>query len=227
MLIVDEAHYIKNPKAGRSQTVAEAAAMAQCVVFLTGTPMENRVEEFRNLVAYLQPGTARGLTATDAIAGANHFRRAVAPVYLRRNQEDVLTELPEKIEVDDWVLLTTQDAAAYRGAVRSRNLMAMRQAAFRADSPAKLERICEIVDEAREDGRKVIVFSFFLGVLDRIKNAVGRDTAGPICGSVPPRERQRLVDEVHRSAGACSPPQPDRGRWRRPECPGGLGLGLD
>lgn len=201
MLIVDEAHYIKNPKAGRSQSVAEAVAMAQRAVFLTGTPMENRVEEFRNLVAYLQPRTAQGLKVTDAMAGANRFRRAVAPVYLRRNQEDVLTELPDKIEIDDWVLLTPQDTAAYREAVRSRNLMAMRQAAFAAAAPAKLERICEIVEEAREDGRKVIVFSYFLGVLDRIKNAIGPVAAGPICGSVPPRERQRLVDEFSAAQG--------------------------
>jgi superfamily II DNA or RNA helicase len=201
MLIVDEAHYVKNPKAERSQSVVDAAAKTQRVLFLTGTPMENRVEEFRNLVGYLQPGIAHRVDASDAIVGANRFRRAVAPVYLRRNQEDVLTELPDKIEVDDWVLLTPQDQAAYRDAVRSRNLMAMRQAAFMAAVPAKLERIQEIVDEAREDGRKVIVFSFFLGVLDRIRNAVGQDAAGPIRGSVPPRERQRLVDEFSAAQG--------------------------
>ncbi|TCO30565.1 helix-hairpin-helix protein [Kribbella steppae] len=201
MLIVDEAHYVKNPKAVRSQTVDDAAARAQRVLFLTGTPMENRVEEFRNLVGYLQPQLARRVDATDVVAGANRFRRAVAPVYLRRNQEDVLTELPDKIEVDDWVLLTPQDEAAYREAVRSRNLMAMRQAAFQTASPAKLDRIREIVDEAREDGRKVIVFSFFLGVLGRIAAAIGPDAAGPICGSVPPRERQRLVDEFSAARG--------------------------
>ncbi len=125
----------------------------------------------------------------------------MAPVYLRRNQEDVLTELPEKIEVDDWVLLTPQDEAQYREAVRSGNLMAMRQAAFHANAPAKLERIREIVDEAREDGRKVIVFSYFLRVLARIGHAIGPNAAGPICGSVPPRERQRLVDEFSAARG--------------------------
>jgi superfamily II DNA or RNA helicase len=201
MLIVDEAHYVKNPKAVRSQVVDDAADRAQRVLFLTGTPMENRVGEFRTLVGYLQPQIALRVDATDVVAGANRFRRAVAPVYLRRNQEDVLTELPDKIEVDDWVLLTPQDEAAYREAVRSRNLMAMRQAAFQTASPAKLDRIREIVEEAREDGRKVIVFSFFLGVLARIAEAIGPDAAGPICGAVPPRERQRLVDEFSFARG--------------------------
>ncbi|WP_020667332.1 DEAD/DEAH box helicase [Amycolatopsis nigrescens] len=195
MLVVDEAHYVKNPKAERSRMVAAAAARAQRALFLTGTPMENRVEEFRTLVGYLQPGIARRVDAHDAVAGANRFRRAVAPVYLRRNQEDVLTELPEKIEVDDWVLLRSADQAAYLAAVRSRNLMAMRQAAFESVYSAKLERISEIVEEAREEERKVIVFSFFLGVLGKIQAAIGAEAAGPISGRVPPGERQRLVDE--------------------------------
>lgn len=194
LLIVDEAHYVKNPKARRTQVVAAAVAAAQRVVFLTGTPMENRVEEFRNLVEQLQPATARGLKATNAVAGAKQFRRAVAPVYLRRNQEDVLTELPDKIEIDDWVLPSPADQTAYVAAVRSGNLMKMRQAAFEAQDSAKLERIGEIIEEAREDGRKVIVFSFFLGVLDRIQQTIC-PAAGSIRGAVRPAERQRLVDE--------------------------------
>lgn len=83
-----------------------AVGEAQRTLFLTGTPMENRVEEFRNLVGYLQPAVAARVDATDALAGARAFRRAVASVYLRRNQEDVLTELPDKIEVEDWVQLS-------------------------------------------------------------------------------------------------------------------------
>nr|WP_184806588.1 SNF2-related protein [Kribbella italica] len=200
LLIVDEAHYVKNPKARRSKVVVTAIGAAQRVVFLTGTPMENRVDEFRTLVSHLQPVTAKGLKATDAIAGAKQFRRAVAPVYLRRNQEDVLTELPEKIEIDDWVLPGAADQTAYVAAVRSGNLMRMRQAAFETSTSAKLERIAEIVEEAREDGRKVIVFSFFLNVLDRIQQSIA-PTAGSIRGAVPPAERQRLIDTFTAAPG--------------------------
>ncbi|GGP86821.1 DEAD/DEAH box helicase [Saccharothrix coeruleofusca] len=194
MLVVDEAHYVKNPDSQRAQHVAEVVGRAQRTLFLTGTPMENRVEEFRNLVDYLQPRVARGLDATDALAGARRFRRAVAPVYLRRNQEDVLTELPDKIEVEDWVQLTPDDTAAYTAAVREKKLMRMRQAAFEALGSAKLERLVEIVDEAREDGLKVIVFSYFLGVLDTIRGALGEAVVGVLTGSTPPAKRQELVN---------------------------------
>ena len=37
------------------------------------------------------------------------FRRQVAPAYLRRNQEDVLTELPELVEVDEWLPMSRDD----------------------------------------------------------------------------------------------------------------------
>lgn len=194
MLVVDEAHYAKNPDAKRSQRVKAVSDRAQRTLFLTGTPMENRVEEFRNLVGYLQPRVAARIDPSDGVAGAKAFRRAVAPVYLRRNQEDVLTELPDKIEVEDWVQLTRADEVEYRQAVVRRNLMAMRQAAYVSADSAKLERLTEIVEEALEDGLKVVVFSYFLGVLDTIHSRLGSAVAGVLTGSVPPATRQQLVD---------------------------------
>ena len=70
MLVVDEAHYVKNPDTARSRAVAATVRGAQRAFFLTGTPMENRVEEFRNLVAHLQPRIAAHVDVTDALAGA-------------------------------------------------------------------------------------------------------------------------------------------------------------
>ena len=201
VLVVDEAHYVKNPDAARSRAVAIAVNEAQRTLFMTGTPMENRVEEFRNLVRYLQPGIAARVDATDALAGAKAFRRAVAPVYLRRNQEDVLTELPDKIEVEDWVRFSSEDDATYASAVQSRNLMEMRQAAFRSTRSAKLERLIEIVEEAAEDGMKVVVFSYFRAVLATAGQALGASVAGEINGSVPPAVRQQIVDDFTRRHG--------------------------
>jgi len=201
MLVVDEAHYVKNPDAARSATVRKVLESAQRGLFLTGTPMENRVEEFRALVEYLQPRIAERIDASDAVAGARVFRRTVAPVYLRRNQEDVLTELPGKIEVEDWVQLSSGDQAAYKGAVRSRNLMGMRRAAFRSADSAKLGRLAEIVGEAGEDGMKVVVFSYFLGVLDAVGDRLGPAVLGTITGAVPPTQRQQIVDDFRSHHG--------------------------
>jgi SNF2 family DNA or RNA helicase len=198
MLVVDEAHYAKNPGALRTKAVHQWAAANQRVFFLTGTPMENRVEEFRVLVGHLRPDVARGIRQTAGTLGGTPFRKAVAPVYLRRNQDDVLPELPERLETDEWVELDGEALAAYQQAVYAGNFMAMRRAAFVASLPdgsAKLRRLAEIVDEATGDGRKVVVFSFFRDVLDIVARAVGELAIGPITGDVPPSKRQALVDE--------------------------------
>jgi SNF2 family DNA or RNA helicase len=118
----------------------------------------------------------------------------VTDVYLRRNQDDVLQELPEKIETESWVQPGPSDESAYRNAVRSKNLMAMRQATFSSSRSAKLERLLEIVDEAEQDGMKVVVFSYFLEVLNLIGRALDSSVVGRIDGSVSPNARQQTVD---------------------------------
>ncbi|MHC5257315.1 DEAD/DEAH box helicase [Streptomyces sp. UC4497] len=202
MLVVDEAHAVKNPETLRSQAVAEWAGRCERVLFMTGTPMENRVGEFRNLVRVLDPSLADRLDKEDGLAGSVAFRTAVAPVYLRRNQDDVLAELPSLQHTDEWEELSSQDEAAYREAVASGNFMAMRRAAYAhpAES-AKLERLRELVRDAAEAGLKVVVFSNFRDVLGAVKSALateppfGGPVFGPLTGSVPPARRQLLVDE--------------------------------
>jgi SNF2 family DNA or RNA helicase len=61
MLIVDEAHYAKNPEAARTKAVQAWASRTGRVLFLTGTPMQNRVEEVRTLVGHLRPELAYSL----------------------------------------------------------------------------------------------------------------------------------------------------------------------
>ncbi|MEB8341335.1 DEAD/DEAH box helicase, partial [Streptomyces endophyticus] len=208
MLVVDEAHAVKNPETLRSQAVAEWAEHCERVLFMTGTPMENRVAEFRNLVRVLDPALADRLDEEDGLAGSVAFRTAVAPVYLRRNQDDVLAELPSLQHTDEWEELSAADEAAYREAVASGNFMAMRRAAYaRPAESAKLERLRELVRDAAEAGLKVVVFSNFRDVLGAVQGAldteprVGGPVFGPLTGSVPPARRQLLVDEFADTAG--------------------------
>ena len=197
LLVVDEAHYVKNRNAQRSQAVSQIAADSERVLFLTGTPIENRVDEFRALVAYLRPEIAGSMGTEHGVLGAKAFRTAAAPVYLRRNQEDVLTELPDLVQVDEWEEFGTEDGAAYRAAVEAGNFMAMRRAAFAVSQPrasAKLTRLLEIAKEAMANRRKVVVFSYFRDVLGAVAEALGPLVRGPITGSTSTVERQQLVD---------------------------------
>ncbi|MFG1706020.1 DEAD/DEAH box helicase [Nonomuraea sp. M3C6] len=202
MLIVDEAHYVKNPEARRSKAVAGWCRQVGRVLFMTGTPMENRVEEFRSLVGYLQPRLLAKVRRSDAAAGAQPFRRAVAPVYLRRNQEDVLTELPDLVHVDEWEEFSTADADAYREAVESGRFMAMRRAAYAVpEKSAKLERLRELVEEAALTGLKVLVFSYFRDVLATVGESLGSSVHGPLSGDLSPEHRQHVVDAFTAAPG--------------------------
>lgn len=209
MLVADEAHYLKNPVSQRSRAVVAVLPRAKRALLMSGTPLENRLDEFATLVGYLQPEVLAGIDPAAAMIKATAFRRAVAPVYLRRNQEDVLTELPDLVESDEWVTFTQPDRLEYAAAVASGNFMAMRQAAWKVSYrvPAKLERLIDLVEEATSNGRRVIVFSFFRSVLERVSVALresvpGAPVFGPLTGSLSGEARQRLVDDFSTSARA-------------------------
>ena len=206
LLVVDEAHYVKNPSTRRTKAVVNWIPEARRTLFLTGTPMENRVEEFRTLVRHLKPDVAAGVQSIDGLAGAATFRAGVASVYLRRNQTDVLLELPPRIETEDWLPLVGADLDAYRMAVAEGNFMRMRRAAYApgtVEGSAKLDRLMEIVEEAVENGRKVVVFSFFRDVIATVMTALGPHGVGPITGDVPPVDRQQVIDDFTARADAA------------------------
>ena len=196
-VVVDEAHYIKNPAAVRTQRTRRILDVSDRAILMTGTPLENRIDEFRDLVGYIRPDL---IVEMDELA-PRRFRRQVAPAYLRRNQEDVLTELPELVEVDEWLPMSREDTTAYRDAVAAGNFMAMRQAAMSQGAQSeKMLRLIEIVEEAEDNGRRVIVFSHFRNVLDQVASAVPGKAFGPLTGSVPAAARQVIVDQFSAAA---------------------------
>ena len=202
--VIDEAHYVKNPDALRTEAVRSLLGRSKCALLMSGTPMQNRVEEFRTLVDHIRPDVASTIRTSAGIAGAEAFRRAVAPVYLRRNQTDVLNELPPMIETEDWLTLDGAAADAYRQAVAGGNFMAMRRAAFlteRPDDSPKLSRLLEIAEEAAQNDRKIVVYSYFLEVIKRVHATLGSLAVGPVTGRVLPTQRQQLVDDFSARRG--------------------------
>lgn len=201
-VIVDEAHYIKNISTGRTRTISKWLDRTPNVIFLTGTPLENRVDEFVALAKLLDSKMGNELSRVALAAGPESFRKTVAPIYLRRNTDEVLKELPELIEVVDYCTWEGVNKQTYLDAVASGNFMAMRRAAFSAApdmQPSKLERLLELVDESFESGQKVIVFSYFRSVIEQVMQALGERAIGPITGSVSSTQRQNIVDEFQNS----------------------------
>jgi len=126
-VILDEAQAIKNPGARQTRSVKELRARHR--IALTGTPIENRLSDLWSLFDFLCPGllgTAKDFAAfvkNRATAEAGSFaplRRLIRPYILRRMKTDrrIITDLPEKTEIDAFCSLSRTQAALYEQSVR-------------------------------------------------------------------------------------------------------------
>lgn len=210
-IIVDEAHYIKNEKAIRTKNVAALCEKSSRVLFMTGTALENNVDEMISLIKKLQPEIALRIETMKVLVRAPEFRNAVAPVYYRRKREDVLTELPDKTEVEEWCQMNSEEREKYEDTVFDKNFMAMRRVSWNAldiHKSSKAIRMMELIEEAKSEGRKIIVFSYFLDTIARIQMLLGTACVKPINGSVSPIERQRIIDDFEKAGpGTVLPAQ--------------------
>lgn len=202
LLVVDEAHYIKNPETKRTINVKNLSNHTERLMFMTGTALENKVEEMIALIQMLQPNIANQIQGMAFMASAPQFREKVAPVYYRRKREDVLTELPELIESKEWCTMCSEEESIYEQAVLGKRYSDARRVSWNVENlknSSKAERLLEIIEEAEKEGRKIIVFSFFLDTIRKIKELLGNKCLNPIHGSVTPQRRQEIIDDYDKA----------------------------
>ncbi len=198
LLIVDEAHYIKNPDAKRTKNTKKICKKCERILFMTGTALENRVDEMISLISILQPQIALSIRNITYMAHAQKFREKVSPVYFRRKRSDVLTELPELIESEEWCEISKEEEFLYEDAILNKHYANARRVSWNVDdlnNSSKAQRLLEILEEAEDEGRKVIVFSFFLDTIQKIALLLQDKCYGPITGEIPPQRRQEIIDE--------------------------------
>ncbi len=102
-MFIDEAQHVKNPVA--KNHIVVKGVKAKTIFALTGTPIENNLNEFWSIFNILLPGLLGSKKdfsenyIKDADASSNEvLKKTVAPFILRRLKKEVLTELPDKIE---------------------------------------------------------------------------------------------------------------------------------
>lgn len=203
MIVVDEAHYIKNTEAKRSKNVINLCDHTDRILFMTGTPLENNVGEMIRLMDYLQHDVAQLAQTVGTTAYADDFREKISPVYYRRKRENVLSELPDLTDIKEWCDMTPEDERAYEDDVLNGSFMDARRVSWRNEdylnTSSKVQRLREIVEDASEDARKVLVFSFFLDTLEKVRSVFGTQCVGVINGAVPVEERQNIVDAFEKA----------------------------
>ena len=122
--IIDEAQYIKTHTTAAAKSVKVIKSGIRFA--LTGTPIENRLSELWSIFDYLMPGFLypyerfRNEFETPIVkrndkAAMERLKRMVEPFILRRLKEDVLTDLPEKIEEVHYVQFEKAQQLLYDG----------------------------------------------------------------------------------------------------------------
>lgn len=124
LMLIDEAQNIKNSDTAQSKAVRSMPASTH--IALSGTPVENRLTEFWSIMEYVNKGYLGSLKSfKENFANPIHlyneekcidrFRKITAPFMMRRMKTDknIIADLPDKIELDDYASLKPEQAALY------------------------------------------------------------------------------------------------------------------
>ena len=220
-LFLDEAQVMKNAQTKIAQSLRRFVVPS--VFALSGTPIENHLGELWSIFQIVLPGL---LPAKKEFMKLSTERVAqfIKPFVMRRKKEEVLTELPDLIEVVYKNELEDQQKAIYLAQLQQmqerlgqvsdsefqRNrveiltgLMRLRQI---CDTPGlfmedyqgesgKLDSLRDLLVQIAEGGHRVLIFSQFRGMLDRIEQELPDLglTSFKITGSTPSQERQEMT----------------------------------
>ncbi len=125
IIVLDEAQNIKNSESKQSQAVRQLETTFR--IALTGTPVENRLQELWSILDFLNPGYlgnkqffqrrfAMPIEKYGDTASLNQLRSLVQPFILRRlkTDKDIIQDLPEKQEMTVFCGLTSEQATLYQ-----------------------------------------------------------------------------------------------------------------
>lgn len=235
--VLDEAQHIKNQSTLASKAVKRIDCRQRFV--LTGTPIENRLSELWNLFDFLMPGylfshsgfvqnlEKPAVKSKDAEA-MEQLRRLVRPFLLRRMKQDVLKELPPKLEYIRGIPLSEAEKKVYYASSAAARksltggeggklailaaLTELRQICCAPDlrfenytGPcSKLEACMELCAGMAENGHQILLFSQFTSMLDRIRARLDAMNIShfTLQGSTPKAKRAQLVKAFN--AGGAS-----------------------
>jgi superfamily II DNA or RNA helicase len=242
MVVFDEAQAMKNAETRRAQ--AGQRLKAQFRVALTGTPIENYLDELWSLFAIINPGLLGSRESfgrrfgtpiernRDSVA-LNSLRALIRPFILRRTKSAVLSELPPRTELTLEIDLPDEERAFYE-AMRRRALEALTELRENGGGEqnrihilseiTKLRRVCchpglidpattlpgaklqaflDLVDDLIRNRHRALVFSQFVGQLDRVREALAtRGIAYQyLDGGTPSEEREKRVTAFQAGIG--------------------------
>ena len=222
VVILDEAQNIRNPETLRTKSVKEINRRVGLAV--TGTPVENRLRDLWSIMDFAVPGYLGDLNNfesryVDDVDAAAALEPLISPLMLRRRVADVATDLPERIDIPEFLEMSESEASAYEGVRREVfeeygaaatlvSLGRLRQFCTHpdiigapSDGPdlafSKFERLKELLEEIFSRREKALVFTSYTKMADLISEMAVRAfdvMAATLDGRLAIDERQQLID---------------------------------
>jgi SNF2 family DNA or RNA helicase len=206
LLVLDEAQRIKN-RESRTAQVARSIPRKRSWA-LTGTPIENRPEELASLYEFLEVVPPR------ADPDLKQLQKLSKTYILRRTKDRVLTDLPPRLDRDEYLELTPAQEHAYKiaekeGVIHLNELgdsisvqhvfeLVLRLKQITNFDPltgesAKLDRLLADMEEIAASNGKAILFSQWVKALDWLKDRLG--PFGPLLyhGGVSTAQREPVL----------------------------------
>ena len=222
--IIDEGQNIKNPTS--KTTLSVKKINSKCNFALTGTPIENNLMELWSIFDFVMPGFlfTKERFKAKFIQNKNteELKSLITPFILRRVKEDVLDELPEKIEKKYLVDMTTKQKSIYKSYVKEikEKLKSSKGNINMLTFITKLREVCldpsliiddynggsgkinalmELLDNYIEGNKKILVFSQFTSALKNIEQNLEEKGINYIYldGSIGSKERVELVKKFN------------------------------
>lgn len=222
--IIDEGQNIKNPTS--KTTLSVKKINSKCNFALTGTPIENNLMELWSIFDFVMPGF---LFTKERFKGkfiqnknTEELKSLITPFILRRVKEDVLDELPEKIEKKYLVDMTTKQKSIYKSYVKEikEKLKSSKGNTNMLTFITKLREVCldpslimddynggsgkinalmELLDNYIAGNKKILVFSQFTSALKNIEKNLEEVGINHIYldGSIGSKERGELVKKFN------------------------------
>jgi SNF2 family DNA or RNA helicase len=207
VVVLDEAQRIKN-REGKTARVVRSIARDRSWA-MTGTPIENRVEDLINLFAFIDPERVPPDTPAKLV------RELTQDMILRRVKEEVMTDMPPKVIQDVYLDLSPAQRASYdmaeqEGVIHLNELgdtvtvqhvfelvLRLKQICNfdpRTGDSAKLDQLLADMDEVAESNRQALVFSQWVEPLELLAESLTAYGPMQYHGKVPQRERQPILD---------------------------------
>lgn len=233
-VILDEAQYIKNPKTQNAQCVKSLQCSHRLA--LTGTPIENSLSELWSIFDFLMPGYLYSLShftkniekpirIDNDTKKQEQLKKLVSPFILRRTKQEVLKDLPDKVEKEMWLTFSPEEKNIYLANLARANEQLQEQFKLEhVDSililalMTRLRQICcdarmlyedidtmstkmsvclDLIETLKENNKKVLLFSSFTSIFDNfIKEFNARGIKYHMITGQTSKEKRRIeVDE--------------------------------